>query len=189
MSGFFGSEPIDQVATWVAALATLIVLGGLLGERRAFGWSQHLLAGLATGFLALIAMTEVIVPRLVDPIVADPSGRPELVVGLALVAVTAAAPWLPRHLRSRAAVGRDRGAGGVRARRRRDRHPPAAARRGDRRPGGLGRRDARRRPGRRRDRARPGRVPPRVPRGRILGAAASGALAADRGNRRLAGIS
>jgi hypothetical protein len=96
MSGLFGAEPIDQVATWVAALATLIVLGGLLGERRLFGWSQHLLAGLATGYLVLLAITEVIVPRLVEPLAADPAGRPELVVGLGLVAVTAATPWLPR---------------------------------------------------------------------------------------------
>ena len=96
MSGLFGAEPIDQVATWVAALATLVVLGGMLGERRFFGWSQHLLAGLATGYLALLAITEVIVPRLVEPLAADPVGRPELVVGLGLVAVTAATPWLPR---------------------------------------------------------------------------------------------
>ena len=55
MSGLFGAEPIDQLAIWVAALATLVVLGGMLGERRFFGWSQHLLAGLATGYLALLA--------------------------------------------------------------------------------------------------------------------------------------
>jgi hypothetical protein len=96
MSGLFGAEPIDQLATWVAALATLVVLGGLLGERRLFGWSQHLLAGLATGYLALLAITEVIVPRVVEPLAADPAGRPELVLGLGLVAVTAATPWLPR---------------------------------------------------------------------------------------------
>ena len=71
MSGFFGTADADQIATWVAALATIVVLGGLLGERRAFGWSQHLLAGLATGFLALLAITEVIVPRVVEPIVAE----------------------------------------------------------------------------------------------------------------------
>ncbi len=98
MSGFFGTSAADLVATWVAAIVTLVVFGALLGERRAFGWTQHLLAGLATGFLALIALTEVIGPRLVDPIVADPTGRPELWVGLALVASAAAAPWLPRQI-------------------------------------------------------------------------------------------
>jgi hypothetical protein len=95
VSGLFGTEPIDALATWVAALATLVVLGGMLGERRLFAWSQHLLAGLATGYLALLAITEVIVPSLVEPLAADPA-RPELVLGLGLVAVTAATPWLPR---------------------------------------------------------------------------------------------
>ena len=96
MSGFFGTSGADQVATWVAALATIVVLAGLLGERRVFGWSQHLLAGLATGFLALLAITEVIVPRIVSPLVADPAGRLELLLGLLLVAAAAAVPFLPR---------------------------------------------------------------------------------------------
>lgn len=86
----------DVVATWVAAIVTLIVFGGLLGERRVFGWSQHLLAGLATGFLALLAITEVILPRLVTPMTDGSAGRLELWLGLALVGVTAGAPWLPR---------------------------------------------------------------------------------------------
>lgn len=96
MSGLYGAEIVDVVATWVAALVTLVVLGGMLGERRLFGWSQHLLAGLATGFLALIAITEVIVPRLVTPMADGGADRPELWLGLALVGATAGAPWLPR---------------------------------------------------------------------------------------------
>lgn len=96
MNGLFGSEAVDLLATWVAAIVTIVVLGGLLGERRLFGWSQHLLAGLATGFLALIAITEVIVPRLVSPIAGGGAERLELWLGLALVGATAGAPWLPR---------------------------------------------------------------------------------------------
>ena len=96
MSGFFGTTQGDQIAMWVAAVATIVVLGGLVGERRVFGWSQHLLAGLATGFLALLAITEVIVPRIVSPVLADPTGRPELWLGLVLVAAAAAVPFLPR---------------------------------------------------------------------------------------------
>jgi hypothetical protein len=96
MNGFFGTETADVVATWVAAIVTLIVLGGLLGERRLFGWSQHLLAGLVTGFLALLAVREVILPRLVDPLLAGGAGRAELWIGLALVGAAAGAPWLPR---------------------------------------------------------------------------------------------
>ena len=96
MNGFFGTGTAEAVATWVAAVATLVVLGGLLGERRVFGWTQHLLAGLVTGFLGLLAISEVIVPRLVEPLAADPAGNGELWVGVALVASAAGAPWLPR---------------------------------------------------------------------------------------------
>jgi hypothetical protein len=96
MNGLYGSESADVAATWVAAIATLIVFGGLLGERRLFGWSQHLLAGLATGFLALLAIREVIAPRLLDPLLGGGAARVELWAGLALVAAAAAAPWLPR---------------------------------------------------------------------------------------------
>jgi hypothetical protein len=96
MNGFFGIEAADVVATWLAAIVTLVVLGGLLGERRLFGWSQHLLAGLVTGFLALLAVREVILPRLVDPLLAGGAGRAELWIGLALVGAAAGAPWLPR---------------------------------------------------------------------------------------------
>lgn len=98
MNGLFGPEAADDMATWVAAAITLVVLGGMFGERRLFGWSQHLLAGLATGLLAVLAIREVILPRLVQPLVTDPAGRPELAIGLALVLGTAAAPWLPRAL-------------------------------------------------------------------------------------------
>lgn len=96
MSGLFGGTAADVVATWIAALATLVVLGGLLGERRLFAWSQHLLAGLATGFLALLVISEVLVPRVLQPLAADPAGRPELWLAVALVGAAAGAPWLPR---------------------------------------------------------------------------------------------
>jgi hypothetical protein len=96
VNGFFGTTPADVVATWVAAAATLVVLGGLLGERRLFGWSQHLLAGLATGFVVLLVVDEVLIPRLLAPLAGGGGDRADLWIGLALVAVTAAAPWLPR---------------------------------------------------------------------------------------------
>lgn len=98
MNGLFGADPAGTAATWVAAAATVVVLASLLGERRVFGWSQHLLAGLATGFLALIALREVIAPRILQPLASDPAGRPDLWLGVVLVAVVAVAPWLPRRV-------------------------------------------------------------------------------------------
>ncbi|HEX9609203.1 MAG TPA: hypothetical protein VGA26_00310 [Candidatus Limnocylindria bacterium] len=98
MTGLFDGLAADAAATWVAALVTIVVLGGLIGERRAFGWSQHLLAGLATGFLGLLAIREVILPRLVDPLLADPGNRVDLWIGLGLLGLAAGAPWLPRSI-------------------------------------------------------------------------------------------
>lgn len=86
----------DGLATLVAAAVTIVVLGGLLGERRVFGWTQHLFAGLLAGYLVLLAISEVIVPRVLAPLAADPLGRPELWLGLGLVATAAAVPWAPR---------------------------------------------------------------------------------------------
>lgn len=96
MNGLLGDG--DAIATLVAAVATLVVLGGLLGERRIFGWSQHLFAGLVTGYLVLLAVTEVIVPRLIAPLLDAPADRIDLWLGVGLAATAAAAPWLPRAL-------------------------------------------------------------------------------------------
>lgn len=88
----------ETSVTWVAAIATLVVLAGLLGERRLFGLAQHLLAGLATGYLAVLALREVLLPRLAAPLAADPGGRWDLWVAVGLVVLTALAAWLPRRL-------------------------------------------------------------------------------------------
>jgi len=89
---------VDGPTTWVAAAATLVVFARLFGERRLFAIAQHLLAGLLTGYLVVLAVDEVLVPRLATPLAADAIGRPELLVGGALVAVTIGARWLPRGL-------------------------------------------------------------------------------------------
>jgi len=96
VSGFAGTGPADVAATWVAAAVTLAVFGYLFGERRLFGLAQHLLAGLATGYLAVLAIREVLIPRLVEPLVDDPTGHLLLWPAAALVAALAAARWMPR---------------------------------------------------------------------------------------------
>lgn len=96
MTGFAGTGPADIVATWVAAAVTLAVLAYLFGERRLFRLAQHLLAGLATGYLALIAIREVLIPRLVEPLGTDPAANLLLWPAAALVAALIGARWLPR---------------------------------------------------------------------------------------------
>ena len=96
MSGFFDEGLAGAVATWIAALVTIGVWAYLVGERRFFQLAQHLLAGLATGYLTVLAVREVLIPRLIEPLYADPAGQLLLWPALALVLAMAGARWLPR---------------------------------------------------------------------------------------------
>jgi hypothetical protein len=95
MTGFYPEGLAGTVATWVAALITILVFSYLLGERRLFRLAQHLLAGLATGYLVLLAVREVLIPRLVEPIGSGPA-NPLLWIAALLVLAMAGAAWLPR---------------------------------------------------------------------------------------------
>jgi len=97
VSGFFEAGGAGTVATWLAVLVTLGVWSYLIGERRLLRISQLLLAGLATGYLSLIAIREVLIPQLIKPLAAS-SAHLELVLDLLLVAVLVAGRWLPRRV-------------------------------------------------------------------------------------------
>jgi hypothetical protein len=97
VSGFFETGSAGTVATWLAVLVTLCVWSYLVGERRLLRVAQLLLAGLATGYLALLAIREVLIPQLITPITTS-SAHPELLIDLLLVAVLVAGRWLPRRL-------------------------------------------------------------------------------------------
>ena len=96
MTGLFDEGLAGVVATWVAALLTIGVWAYLVGERRFFRLAQHLLAGLASGYLTVLALREVLIPRLIEPLSADPGGQLLLWPALALVVAMAGARWLPR---------------------------------------------------------------------------------------------
>jgi len=103
MSGFVGTDLAGIIATWVAAIATIAVWSYLTGARRLFVLMQHLLAGLATGYLVLLAIREVLMPRLVVPLIEHPRDSALLVLALVPVGMLVAASWLPR--RAMAPVG------------------------------------------------------------------------------------
>ena len=98
MNGLFADGLAGTAATWAAALVTIGVWAYLVGERRIFGLAQHLLIGLATGYLVLLAVREVLLPRLLQPLSTGPGANPLLWVALALCAVMVGARWLPRGL-------------------------------------------------------------------------------------------
>lgn len=95
MTGLFPDGFAGTLATWSAALVTIAVWAYLVGERRIFRLAQHLLAGLATGYLVLLAIREVLVPRLVEPLAGGTSNLLLWVAPLPVVAMIGAA-WLPR---------------------------------------------------------------------------------------------
>jgi hypothetical protein len=97
MNGFAGADLAGTVATWVAAMATVAVWSYLAGARRLFVLMQHLLAGLATGYLVLLAIRDVLVPRLAVPLIEQPRDSALLVPALVMVGMLVGASWLPRR--------------------------------------------------------------------------------------------
>jgi hypothetical protein len=95
VNGFFAADAAGVAATWVAAIATVAVWSYFAGARRLFRIAQYLLAGLATGYLAVLAIREVLVPWLVVPLSRDPAGEPVLWVGALLGLALVAGRWLP----------------------------------------------------------------------------------------------
>ena len=97
MNGFASADLGGTLATWTAALVTLGVWSYLTGARRLFVLLQYLLAGLATGYLVLLAIRDVLLPRLVIPLVTTPREQALLVPALGLAALLLGAAWLPRR--------------------------------------------------------------------------------------------
>jgi hypothetical protein len=95
MNGLVGTDAAGTAATWVAAVVTVAVWSYFAGAHRVFRLSQYLLAGLATGFLVLVAVREVLWPLLVAPLLADPAADPVPWIGLVLVGMLVGARWLP----------------------------------------------------------------------------------------------
>lgn len=95
MNGFGADEAASLAATWIAAAVTLGTWSYFVGGRPVMRVAQYLLAGLATGYLVVIALREVLVPDLLVPLLADPVGRPLLWLALALVSLLVGARWLP----------------------------------------------------------------------------------------------
>lgn len=97
MNGFASTELAGTLATWVAALATIGVWSYLVGARRIFALLQYLLAGLATGYVVLLAIQHVLVPRLITPLASAPGEHLLLIPAAGLVGLLLGAAWLPRR--------------------------------------------------------------------------------------------
>lgn len=98
MNGLLAGDLSGVLGTWAGALVTIAVWSYLVGGRTLFRHLQHLLAGMATGYLALLAIHDVLFPRLLVPLATKPADNPLLLVALVACAILAGAAWLPRRV-------------------------------------------------------------------------------------------
>jgi len=74
----------ERLGVWLAALLTLAVFTYLVGDNPIYQLALHLLIGTTLGYAALVAVTTVLGPRLIAPLLTDPAANWDLVVPLTL---------------------------------------------------------------------------------------------------------
>lgn len=85
--------------TWVAATLTLMVFSFLLGDNPLYRLAEHLLLGATVAYAVVVAVQQVLIPRLLDPLARDPSNNwvlsVPLMLGLLLLSkVRASSAWV-----------------------------------------------------------------------------------------------
>ena len=74
----------DLIGVWVGALLTLLVFSSLLGDTLLFRFAQALFVGITVGYATVVAIYLVLVPRLIQPLLSNPSSTWPILVPLAL---------------------------------------------------------------------------------------------------------
>ncbi len=86
---YISRELFVTVAFWGSLLMTLIIFSGIVGDHALARFGQHLLVGASVGYLGVLAIQHVLRPRLITPLIADPTGDPlrwvPLVLGILLI--------------------------------------------------------------------------------------------------------
>ena len=75
---------MDLIGVWVGAILTLLVFSYLLGDTPLFRIAQALFVGVAVGYGATAAIYLVLVPKLIEPLLADTTTNWPLFVPLVL---------------------------------------------------------------------------------------------------------
>jgi hypothetical protein len=81
---YASNDLLVAVAFWGGLTMTLIIASGLFGDHALARLGQHLLVGASLGYLAVLAIQHVLRPRLIAPLLADPTGEPMRWVPLGL---------------------------------------------------------------------------------------------------------
>lgn len=89
---------LDLIGFWIGLLITLLIFSALFGDNYLARLGQHILVGAALGYLGVLAIQNVLRPRLFMPLLADPTGQASLWAPL-LLGVTLLVAGLDRSLR------------------------------------------------------------------------------------------
>jgi hypothetical protein len=74
----------ELLGTWVAALLTLMVFSYLVSDNPLYRLAEHLLVGSALGYAIVVAVQDVLLPRLISPLSGDLRGSWHLLIPLLL---------------------------------------------------------------------------------------------------------
>lgn len=78
------SSSIELLGTWVALVVTLLLFSSLWRDNALSRLAEHLLVGTAAGYAGAVAVRQVLVPRLVVPLLTDPGRNWHLLVPVVL---------------------------------------------------------------------------------------------------------
>lgn len=74
----------EAIWTLIAFTLTLAILSYALGDNPLFRIASYLFVGVSTGYLAVIFINQVLLPRLIEPLMSDPAGNSLLLIPLVL---------------------------------------------------------------------------------------------------------
>ncbi len=96
----YTTNPIlSSLAFWGGLITTLLIFSSLFGDHALARLGLHLLVGAALGYVGILAIHHVLRPRLITPLLADPTGDPLLwapaLLGVLLLAAGMDRTWRP----------------------------------------------------------------------------------------------
>ncbi len=73
---YTSNELLAALGFWGSLVMTLIIFSGIFGDHALARLGQHLLVGASLGYLGVLAIQHVLRPRLIAPLLIDPTGDP-----------------------------------------------------------------------------------------------------------------
>jgi hypothetical protein len=75
---------LDLIWTFVGFFLTILIFSYLFGDNPFFRFASYLFIGVTAGYSAVLLIDQVLLPRLIWPLVADPLSQPVLIIPLVM---------------------------------------------------------------------------------------------------------